>query len=68
MQDLSHDMENLLQRAAEAYPLQSEDRWESIAFQIELKQKAKKKTCFYSIPHSLLLLTALLFLFLEFSD
>jgi hypothetical protein len=72
MQDLSPDMEDLLRRASEAYPLKKgEDRWEDIAPKIlqnrpgQLKQRLWWK---YKKQYAFLLLFGLLFSYLVVDD
>src|SRR4051812_3830656 len=44
MQDLNHDMEDLLRRAAEAYPLkQGEDKWDEIALQLQPRSETSQQ-------------------------
>src|SRR5438093_8272407 len=73
MQDLGPDMEDLLRRASEAYPLkQSEDRWNEIASRLsqkpasqpKSKSKPKQEQPLHKKYYSLLLLFGLLFSFL----
>ena len=68
MQDLEHDMEDLLRRAAEAYPLKrGEDKWNDIASKISQKPVSPSKQKhewqhkkYYTLP------LLLVFLLLEF--
>jgi Outer membrane protein beta-barrel domain len=63
MQDMSPDMEDLMRKAAEAYPLKEmDDRWDEIASKTDAPQPPAKKQSRYK-RHFILVFLLLLFLF-----